>query len=205
MFNLLVGGHRRVALIAIVLVGLVACLVIPLGMGRNPQASRDAAAAASEAAAIRETSRVERVRQLFIAIKDRDPIEWDRASLLRWAEGPLGTAQIAAHLRAERPQVGAYYFLWYGKTAAGWGNDATSVPPGAPMPALGWYDSTNPGVIDAHVSQMIAAGFDFVIVNVVAQSSDSWARAQQFFDRLRGRPLKAAVMLDGLYDMRADD
>jgi hypothetical protein len=138
------------------------------------------------------------VRQLFLEIKGRDPAGVDGASLRRWVASPFGTAEIARRLRAERPLIGVHYFAWYRDREGGWGNDATLVAPGAPKPVLGWYDSGDPSVMDVHIAQMSAAGFDFAVVNLIVHAPDSWDQTRQFFNRLRRGTLKAAVMLDGL-------
>lgn len=96
-------------------------------------------------------------------------------------------------------QVGVHYFTWYRRTEGRrWGNGATDVHEGAPMPSLGWYNSNDREVMDAHITQMLAAGIDFAIVNIIADSPPSWAFAHRFFDRLPGKALRAAVMIDGL-------
>ena len=147
-----------------------------------------------------EARRVSEVRQTFVEMLGRDPIGWDNASLRHWVDSELTASAIRAQLAAQRPLVGVHYFTWYRRDSKGWGNDATRVHAAAPRPALGWYQSTDLAVIDTQLDQMSTAGFDFVIVNVVARSPASWAAAHQVFDRLKGRALKAAVMLDGLYD-----
>lgn len=146
-----------------------------------------------------EALRVAAVRRIFVETLGRDPVGADRSSLRRWVDSPLTPAEIASRLSAQRPLVGVHYFTWYLRTDANtWGNGKTSVYAASPKPALGWYNSNDPEVMDAHIAQMASAGFDFVIVNVVAQSPPSWRNAHRFFDRLGGRRLKAAVMLDGL-------
>src|SRR5688500_18608145 len=181
------AGHQRlVAAIGIVLIVVLASLIVALRIARDSTPARNGALSA-DAAAARAASRVARVRQLFIDIKGRDPAGWDEANLRRWTQSPLGTQEIARRLGAERTMVGVHYFTWYRPEDDEWGNNATAVPAGAPKPALGWYDSTDPDVMDAHISQMAAAGFDFVILNLVAESPDSWAVTTQFFNRLRGK------------------
>jgi hypothetical protein len=195
------GRRRPFAAIGILLIVLLASLLVSLRAARD-DAAPDAGARARDAAASRAASRRARVRQLFIDIKGRDPAGWDEASVDRWTRSPLGTHEIARRLRSERPLVGVHYFTWYrpGDDGGEWGSSATAVPAGTPMPALGWYDSNDTDVMDAHISQIATAGFDFVILNVVAESPESWAVTKQFFNQLRGTPLRAAVMLDGLYD-----
>jgi hypothetical protein len=196
------ASTRLFAAIGILLIALLASLVVWLRAARDGTAPH-ADPLARTAAASREASRLARLRQLFIDVKGRDPAGWDELSFRRWTESPLGTHEIARRLRSERPMVGVYYFTWYRHGAGGWRNDSTIVPAGAPMPALGWYDSGNAGVMDAHISQMTGAGIDFVVLNVITESPESWAVTRQFFNRLRGTRLKAAVMLDGLYDAPA--
>ncbi len=149
-------------------------------------------------AASPEAERVARVRQAFIEIRGQDPIGWNNASLRRWVDSGFAPSEIKARLAAQRPLVGIHYFTWYRLAHNGWGNGATVVQADAPQPTLGWYTSADTTVIDTHIDQMAAARFDFVIVNVIANSPASWANARQFFRRLAGRALRAAVMLDGL-------
>jgi len=146
-----------------------------------------------------EGRRVEEVRQAFIETLRRDPRGWDNASVRRWVDSGIAPAEIKARIARQRPLVGAYYFTWYRFADNQWGNGATAVPAGAPEPTLGWYSSADATVIDTHIKEMTASGFDFAIVNVTADVPDSWKSAHRFFDRLSGHPLKAAVMIDGLY------
>lgn len=150
-------------------------------------------------AASPEAQRAAQVRQVFVETLGRDPGGLDNASLRRWADSGFTPAEIRARVGAQRPQVGVHYFTWYRSDPRGWGNGATVVQAGVPRPALGWYNSGDAAVMERHISQMAGAGFDFVIIQVVAESPASWATAHTFFDRLAGRRLKAAVMLDGLY------
>lgn len=146
-----------------------------------------------------EARRVAVVWRIFTDTLGRDPSDWDRASLFRWVDSPLTVDEIATRLAAQRPLVGVHYFTWYRRSEPDtWGNGRTEVPSKSPKPVLGWYNSNDPEVMDAHIAQMASAGFDFVIVNVTIDSPPSWANAHRFFDRLAGRMLKAAVMLDGL-------
>lgn len=146
-----------------------------------------------------EAQRMTQVRQVFVESLGRDPGGLDNASVRRWGESAFSLAEIGARLAAQRPQVGVHYFTWYQSGPDGWGNGATSVQADAPQPALGWYSSTDERVMDTHIRQMADAGFDFVIVQVNAESPPSWTTAHRFFGRLAGRTLKAAVMLDGLH------
>ena len=146
-----------------------------------------------------EAQRIRDVRRLFREVLGRDPAGWDTASLRYWVESDLSSADIRARLAEQRPVVGVYYFTWYRSVEGRWGNLATAVAPDAPRPLPGPYESVNREVIDRHIAQIGAAGFDFVIVNVVASDASSWANAHLFFARLKGGPLKAAVMLDELY------
>jgi len=151
-----------------------------------------------------EARRVAQVRELFVAALGRDPLGWDDASLRRWVDSGMSAGEIKGRLARQRPLVGVHYFMWYGRQDTGWGNDATVVADGAPTPLLGKYESDDPVVVDTHIQQMTNAGFDFVIVHINAESPAGWTRAHRFFDRLRGRRLHAAVMLDGLYTRPAD-
>jgi hypothetical protein len=148
-----------------------------------------------------EAARVSEVRKVFLDTLGRDPAGWDTASLRRWVESGLPAADIGARLAAQRPLVGVHYFAWYEYETSNdtWGNEDTLVGADAPRPTLGLYESSDARVIDTHIDQMVAAGFDFAIVQVVAQEPRSWTNAHAFFQRLRGRPLRAAIMLDNLY------
>lgn len=150
-------------------------------------------------AASPEARRVAQVRQMFIETLGRDPAGWDAASLRRWVESPFTLAEIRTRLAAQRPLVGVHYFTWYRSDQGAWGSNATAVPAGGARPVLGWYTSSDAAVIDTHIGQMAGAGFDFVIVQITAETPASWANARRFFGRLAGRQLKAAVMLDGLH------
>ncbi len=146
-----------------------------------------------------EAKRVGEVRQVFIKALGRDPAGWDTASLRYWVESELPPADIGARLAAQRPLVGVHYFAWYKNIQGQWGNGATLVGPDAPKPSLGWYESEDPKVMDTHIRQMIDAGFDFVIFAVGPETPWNWQQAHAFFRRLKGHPLKAAIMLDDLY------
>ena len=159
----------------------------------------------SAIATSREAARVGEVRRSFTDVVGRDPLGWDNATLRRWVESGLSLDVIQEALVAERPQVGVYYFTWYAPRPTGWGNDATVVTKDAPKPELGWYRSTNPDVLEQHITQMEEAGFDFIIVDVVAQQPGGWASARALFAALQRHELKAAVMLDGLYDATPED
>jgi hypothetical protein len=146
-----------------------------------------------------EAQRIGDVRGLFREVLGRDPAGWDTASLRYWVESDLSSADIRARLVEQRPLVGVYYFTWYRSIEGRWGNLATAVAPDAPRPLPRSYESGDREVIDRQIAQIAAAGFDFVIVNVVAGDASSWANAHLFFARLKGGRLKAAVMLDDLY------
>lgn len=149
-------------------------------------------------AASPEARRVAKVREIFIETFGRDPRGWDDSSLRFWVDSVFTLAEIKSRLGAQRPMVGAHYFTWYRSDQGGWGNNLTGIPADATKPALGWYASDDPAVIETHVTQMAGVGLDFVIVHVVAQLPASWDNARAFFRRLAGRKLNAAVMLDGL-------
>jgi hypothetical protein len=150
-------------------------------------------------AASPEARRVNDVRRLLATVRRRDAGGWDNASIRRWAETALTPPEIAARVTEQRPLVGVHYFAWYHRDSRGWGNGATFVPEDTPRPSLGWYSSNDVAVMDAHIKQIANTGFDFVLLQVIAESPDSWATAHRFFSRLEGTRLKAAVMLDGLY------
>jgi hypothetical protein len=147
-----------------------------------------------------EARRVAQVRQTLVETLGRDPAGPDNATLRRWVDSGSTPGEIRAQLAQQRPQVGVHYFTWYKVDDGRWGNGATPIQAGAPRPSLGWYTSSNVDVIDTHIGQMAGAGFDFVIVQIVTHSPASWETAHRFFGRLllRGRNLRAAVMLDGL-------
>ncbi len=146
-----------------------------------------------------EAQRVGEVRQVFMQTLGRDPAGWDTASLRYWVESGLPPAEIGARLSSQRPLVGVYYFTWYKSIQGQWGNGATFVGSSAPKPSLGWYESEDPKVMDAHIRQMVDAGVDFVVVNLGPETPWNWANAHAFFGRLKGHPLKAVIMLDDLY------
>jgi hypothetical protein len=151
-------------------------------------------------ASLPEARRVTAVRQLFIEMFGRDPRGWDDPDLRRWVDSPFGLVEIRSRLREQRPLVGVHYFAWYQPDPTGWGNDATRVAADSPRPALGWYDSSDSDVMATQIRQMEETGFDFVAVHVIPLSPRSWSNARMFFDRLSGHGLKAALVLDGLYD-----
>ena len=72
------------------------------------------------------------------------------------------------------------------------------------MPALGWYASEDPAVIRAHLDQIATVGFDFVALDVVADSPVSWPTVDAIFREAQERPLKLAIMLDGLYQAQSE-
>ena len=146
-----------------------------------------------------EAQRITEIRQAFIMALGRDPVGWDTASVRYWVESGLTPAQIGERLAAQRPQVGVHYFAWYQSVQGRWGNGATFVGPDAPRPSLGLYESKDVSVMDTHIRQMIDAGFDFVIVQIVPETPWNWENVHAFFRRLKGQPLKAAIMLDDLY------
>ena len=150
-----------------------------------------------------EARRVAKVREIFVETFGRDPRGWDDSSLRRWVDSVFTLAEIKSRLGAQRPMVGVHYFTWYRSDQGSWGNNLTGIPADAPKPAIGWYASDDPAVIETHVTQMAGVGLDFVIVHVIAQLPASWDNARTFFRRLAGRKLNAAVMLDGLSDETA--
>ncbi|MCX6024179.1 MAG: hypothetical protein NTZ05_21095, partial [Chloroflexi bacterium] len=161
--------------------------------GLTPEAVRRGIEAAPEG------RRVAEVRRAFQEVLGRDPLDADNAALRYWVETSANADLIKEVLRTMRPQVGVYYFPWYAPSAAGWGNGSTVVPAGAPKPLLGWYSSNDADVLNVQIDQMERAGFDFVILDVPVGQSAIWENAKTFFEALRGRKLKAAVMLDDLY------
>ena len=146
-----------------------------------------------------EGRRIGEVRQVFVETLGRDPAGWDTATLRYWVESNLRMPELRERLAAQRPLVGVHYFAWYQMVSGQWGNGATFVGAEAPRPSLGQYESKNPAVLDTHISQMIDAGFDFVIVQLVPDTPWNWENAHAFFRHLKGRPLKAVIMLDDLY------
>jgi hypothetical protein len=146
-----------------------------------------------------EAERIDAVRRLFVDVLGRDPAGWDTASLRYWVDSGLPLGEIRARLAAQRPLVGVHYFTWYQSVDGRWGNDATAVTGDAPRPSLGAYESGRAEIIDTHLAQITGAGFDFVLVDIVADDPRSWSNAHAFFTRLKAGSLKAAVMLDGLY------
>ena len=156
-----------------------------------------------ELRALPEARRVEQVRQAIIGSTGWDPRGWNDAALRDWVESPFTIAEIRARLAASRPLVGVHYFAWYQLSAGGWENDLTTVPAESPHPSIGQYDSGSAAAIDTQIDQMEGAGFDFVIVHIIANSERTWRNAHVFFNELSGHRLKAAVMLDALYDASA--
>jgi hypothetical protein len=145
-----------------------------------------------------EARRVGQVREAFIDAIGRDPVGWDGSSLRRWVDSEFTPAEIRRRLAAQKPLVGVHYFTWYQRMDGGWGNGGTLVRT-AMKPTLGWYFSSDPVVMDTHLAQMSAAGFDFVIVHVNSETPEGWANAHTFFARLARHKLRAAIMLDSLY------
>jgi hypothetical protein len=145
-----------------------------------------------------EARHVAQVRQALMDALGRDPVGWDNSTLRRWVDSGFTPAEIRRRLAAQRPIVGVHYFMWYQNPEGGWGNGADVAQPGM-KPAVGWYLSSDPVVIDIQIGQISAAGFDFVIVHVNAESPSGWANAHAFFSRLGRHKLRAAIMLDGLY------
>jgi hypothetical protein len=146
-----------------------------------------------------EAQRITEVRQVFVDVLGRDPAGWDTASLRYWVESQLPAAEIRTRLAAQRPLVGVHYFSWYQQVQGQWGNGLTFVGADAPRPSIGLYESKDPKAMDTHIGQMIDAGFDFVIIQLVPETPWNWDNVHAFFQRLKGRPLKAAIMLDDLY------
>jgi hypothetical protein len=135
---------------------------------------------------------------VFVEMSAWDPIGWDEEDLRHWADSPFTVPEIREQLLHRRPLVGIHYFAWYQPSRDGWRNDLTTVPSASPHPAIGQYDSGETSVIDAQLAQMEHAGFDFIIVHVIAQSERTWRNAHRVFDELAGHHLKAVVLLDGL-------
>jgi hypothetical protein len=166
---------------------------------------RDIEAVQREIGKLPEARRVADVRRLFIEVLGRDPRGWDDPGLRRWVDSPFGLAEIRSRLREQRPLVGVHYFAWYQPDAGGWRNHATRVPPDAPKPALGWYDSADTSVMAMQIRQMEETGFDFVAVHVIPALPQTWSNARAFVDRLSGHRLNAALVLDSLYNEPAAD
>ncbi|NOT27026.1 MAG: hypothetical protein HOP16_13080 [Acidobacteria bacterium] len=146
-----------------------------------------------------EAQRVQEIRAVLRNSQGRDPAGWDNGTVQRWARSGFTADEVEARVRAQRPLVGVHYFAWYEEDSRGWGNRVTVVPKDTPQPSLGWYKSSDVGVMDAHIKQMTEAGFDFVILQVVVERPESWEIAHTFLNRLEGTRLKAVVMVDGLY------
>ena len=147
-----------------------------------------------------EGQRVAKVRQVFREVLGRDPLGTDNASLRRWVESGLAVEEIRVALRAQRPLVGVYLFTWYAPAHLGWSNGATLVDPNAPEPLLGWYNSSDPAVLEQQIAEIEETGFDYIALHVVSWSPESWRNAGQVFRLLEGRDLHAAIVLDSLYD-----
>ena len=150
-------------------------------------------------AASPEARRVQAVRAVLTRSQGRDPAGWDNGTIQRWMRSGLSLEEVEARVRAQRPLVGVHYFAWYEQDGRGWGNRVTTVPPDTPQPSLGWYNSRDVAVMDAHIRQMADTDFDFVILQVVVERPESWETAHTFLSRLEGTRLQAVVMLDGLY------
>lgn len=146
-----------------------------------------------------EGKRVSVVRSAFRVVLGRDPLGDDNASLRRAVVSGETGQELRRRLAVQRPLVGVHYFPWYQNTETGWGNGATLVRPNVGKPAPGYYDSGDAAVVRRHIEQMETAGFDFVILNIPSQQPRLLTNTSVFFDELKGRRLKAAVMLDGLY------
>ncbi len=152
-----------------------------------------------------EALRAAEVRAAFQEALGRDPAGDDNTSLRRWMATPLTGSEIAGRLRAQRPLIGVHYFPWYRPSPQGWGNGATVVRPSEGRPNTGFYDSSDPAVVDQHIKQMEAAGFDFAIINLPPGQPQVTQNTSLFFERLQGHKLKAAVMLDGLFTYTSAD
>ena len=99
--------------------------------------------------------------------------------------------------------MGVYLFTWYAPAHLGWSNGATLVDPNAPEPLLGWYNSSDPAVLEQQIAEIEETGFDYIALHVVSWSPESWRNAGQVFRLLEGRDLHAAIVLDSLYDATA--
>lgn len=117
------------------------------------------------------------------------------AGVLAAFDGPWSTLPSPG----STPQVGVYLFVWYQPAGTGWGNGASHVPAGGPRPTLGWYDSAQPEVLRAHLNGIADAGFDFAIVNLVADDPSTWDVVARLYREASTSHLRLAVMLDGLY------
>lgn len=152
-----------------------------------------------------EAERMREVRHALREAQGRDPAGWDNGTIRRWAQTGLTPDEVRVRVVEQRTLVGVHFFNWYKRDAERWGNGGTTVPRDTPRPSLGWYESTDAAIIDAQIDQLDASGIDFVIVQIIAEDSELWATAHRFFERLKGRRLRAAVMLDGLYTTPASD
>ena len=148
-----------------------------------------------------EARRVEAVRRALTDVEGRDPAGWDNGSVRRWVESGFTLDEIRHRVADRRPLVGVHYFTWYEQESVRWGNGGSSlVPDDTQKPAIGWYDSGDVATIDRHIEDLEAAGFDFVILQMWVLKPHIWETTHRFFDRLKGRRLKAVVMIDGLYE-----
>jgi len=146
-----------------------------------------------------EGQRVQEVRSAFLEVLGRDPLGNDNASLRRWLRTGASGAELRRLIAEVRPTVGIHYFPWYTAMPGGWGNGNTLVRAEVGLPESGYYESGDEQVIRRHLQQMEDAGFDFVILNVPTQQPRVTTNTDKVFDALKGRRLKAVLMLDDLY------
>lgn len=77
-----------------------------------------------------------------------------------------------------RPQVGAFYYPWFGDYPAHW--DGTHG-----QPSVGYYNSTNDAVIDQHMSWAASCGISYFVISYWASS--------EFDDIAVGKVIAAAA------------
>ncbi len=151
-----------------------------------------------------EGQRVQEVRAAFLDAVGRDPLGNDNASLRHWMGSPAAGSDLRRQIAEVRPAVGIHYFPWYTAMPGGWGNGNTLVRTDVGRPIAGYYDSGDERVIARHIQQIEDAGFDFIILNVPTQQPRVTANTDKVFDALKGRRLKAVLMLDDLYKASAE-
>ena len=147
-----------------------------------------------------EAQRVAEVRQVFMEALGRDPAGWDTASLRYWVESDLSPAEIGARLAAQRPLVGVHYFTWY-KIDPGTVGQRRDVRRSGCAQAVARVVRVGGSEGDghAHPADGRRRGSTSSIVEVGPETPWNWDNAHAFFGRLKGHPLKAAIMLDDLY------
>lgn len=93
-----------------------------------------------------------------------------------------GTSESAA---AHRPRAGALYYPWYRYDGTNWNMRGR-------VPALGRYDSGDRGVLDTHVTWVLAAGLDFLLV---ADTDATTRSTSALYERAAARGLDLGLMI----------